>query len=398
MRDEIETMQDAATQLMQVLTLVDELRKDAAAEGIPLTLTVGGGLIRLELELPVIPGVQPHPARQEPGVTVRGPQGVPWMMMPVSEPSWADLRKAEAEAEAAERDADDLPRMTLEQAQACHDRMVVEAIAQANAELAGTGIRIEPEIDVAIRLGGGNFPPKPEAEPAERPRLTLDVALPADVEASGGHPDTRFQEASGAGAGSPVPAPERSGQTDPEPAPLKAGPWSGDELRELERLLGAGKTVMEIAAALNRSPQGVGAQVGRLKGRATRPADVPPAPETEPEPTPAPEVPAFLVSQSVQPKPVRAADRRAAVPESTAWNRHIVRTRLDGLGNVAPWTPEADLALVEGLMRGDGMSGTSEKLGIARAECVARWNDLCPEKGIDQQKWLVEDCSPHPRG
>ena len=309
----IEAMRDAATQLLVALNLVDELRKDAAAEGIPLQIEVGGGMMRLSVDLPQIPhAIAPKPWWD--GVMV-GVGGVE------IEARNQALRRAEVAAELVEQGADGRPPT------------MAEVIARTKADVEADMVERER---AAAKMAGDI-----------RVLLDGDVALP-----------------------DPEPVPEVP--LDPcVAAPLKSGPWSDAEMQELKGLLAQGCEAWQIAASLHRSVQGVGAMIGRLN-RAGRPAEVAPvAPEPEPEPEPEP--------------------RPAPPPEAERFDVRALRTRLDQLGFPLPWTPAKDLKLAETIAAGDGVGNAAALLRIQRDKCLLRWNQLCPEKGIDQQTMLLDE-------
>jgi transposase len=51
-------------------------------------------------------------------------------------------------------------------------------------------------------------------------------------------------------------------------------PWTADELKTLDELVGAGKTAPEIATALQRTPTSIYSQLQRLDIKGTKPPAV----------------------------------------------------------------------------------------------------------------------------
>ena len=71
-------------------------------------------------------------------------------------------------------------------------------------------------------------------------------------------------------------------------------------------------------------------------------------------------------------------------PGVPGWRREI-EDRLNRLGNPAPFTPQADLALVEGLAKGHKLGRIATDLGIDFYALSPRFRQLVPEPGIVAQ-------------
>lgn len=138
---------------------------------------------------------------------------------------------------------------------------------------------------------------------------------------------------------------------DPLPAPpaeppraLKTGPWLPGEIDELKRLLDQGMTAKEIGEALDRSPQGVGALIGRIRRQEAAPEPVAPVP-CEPQ-----------------------------------------------AGDPSGWTLQEDLALVEGLAKGLNLFEIGPTLpGRTVEDARLRFDALLPKKSISAQQKLLHD-------
>ena len=113
-----------------------------------------------------------------------------------------------------------------------------------------------------------------------------------------------------------------------------------------------------------------------------------PAPSAPVVPGPGP----VKVVETVQPPPPPAAAGIEAVvppappfdPGVPVWQREI-QDRLDRLGNPAPFTPQVDLALLEGLAKGHKLNWISADLGIDFLDLKRRFTLLVPEPGIAAQ-------------
>lgn len=111
--------------------------------------------------------------------------------------------------------------------------------------------------------------------------------------------------------------------------------------------------------------------------RSARPADAPPRAPTAAEAVAAPQPVGAVVEAVVPPAP-------PFDPVVPVWRREI-EDRLNRLGNAAPFTPQVDLALLEGLAKGHKLGWISSDLGIDFEPLKARFVRLVPEPGIVAQ-------------
>jgi hypothetical protein len=111
--------------------------------------------------------------------------------------------------------------------------------------------------------------------------------------------------------------------------------------------------------------------------RSARPADAPPRAPTAAEAVAAPQPVRAVVEAVVPPAP-------PFDPVVPVWRREI-EDRLNRLGNAAPFTPQVDLALLEGLAKGHKLGWISSDLGIDFEPLKARFVRLVPEPGIVAQ-------------
>lgn len=236
----------------------------------------------------------------------------------------------------------------------------------------------------------------PPAAPAED-----DAApQPAPVTQSRAKPQPTIEErgegpaSGGAGVGQPGADPAReagsvskaaeAGERRPaaaggSPAPDSvSGPWSEAEIARAREIIGRGGTNREVAETLGRHMNNVASRCSSFRQELKRAARKP-AGEGSARPAPAPAAPR-------SPAPGGSS---AAHVIAMAGSERQVRQRLELLGHPAPWTPQTDLALVEGLVRGDGLSATAERIGVARDVARDRWNQLCPEVTIANQQVVL---------
>jgi hypothetical protein len=111
--------------------------------------------------------------------------------------------------------------------------------------------------------------------------------------------------------------------------------------------------------------------------RSARPADAPPRAPMAAEAVAAPQPVRAVVEAVVPPAP-------PVDPGVPVWRREI-EDRLNRLGNAAPFTPQVDLALLEGLAKGHKLNWISADLGIDFVDLKRRFALLVPEPGIAAQ-------------
>ena len=101
--------------------------------------------------------------------------------------------------------------------------------------------------------------------------------------------------------------------------------------------------------------------------------------------------PAALPQPAPPPVPVETAfvpsEGRVAPPR---WLREI-QDRLDTLGNAAPFTPAADLALCEALARGERGADVAAGLGVPLNVLRQRHIALLPDLGLVAQERLLAE-------
>ena len=206
-----------------------------------------------------------------------------------------------------------------------------------------------------------------------------------------------------------------------EDVPYKTGEWSDEEMSELRRLNDAGKTIAEISDALHRRGPGISAKLRAMKRQEEAVSE---ATDKGPEVS---DVSGDRKGfSSSQPDPVVAGnvgvEVKASAPAETAvasfetavtsflraplmipyseaklardytqaeWINHVMAVRRVSSGG--PWSQEADIALVEALAAGDGISGALERLGeeFDRSMVISRWKTLCPQVTLKNQERLL---------
>ncbi|TDE34144.1 hypothetical protein [Antarcticimicrobium sediminis] len=179
------------------------------------------------------------------------------------------------------------------------------------------------------------------------------------------------------------PVPEKT--QDPKPAPKPAAvqppatlPWTDRDRERVLDMLARGRGRDEIAQELGRDHKQIANLAFRKKGeiKARRAAIQGRAP------APAP------VAQEVMP----AADA-ASVPDrgdvAVSGAERAIWDHLETLPKGA-WTPARDLALAEGLARGDGTPGVAEVLEVGREDVITRWCYINTARGdLDHQAALL---------
>ncbi|MBU2867033.1 hypothetical protein [Pacificibacter marinus] len=197
-------------------------------------------------------------------------------------------------------------------------------------------------------------------------------------------------------------------QTVPEPKPqLKTGDWTDAEMQRLHDLDKQGLETSDIAVRLGRSAQSVGVKRHWLKKNAPTPKPASPKPATSiQDVTPVPTAPSA-------PKDGRSGS--VGVPSSRSDRSTVPATKLGSRSGGLPrdfssaeieahvrfvhaeadpfWDLEADLILVNALIRGDGAQGAVAELSDrdnapTRGAVVVRWQTLCPQVTIANQSHL----------
>jgi len=135
---------------------------------------------------------------------------------------------------------------------------------------------------------------------------------------------------------------------------------------------GLAATTARSTALRNR----IMARAGEFRPLA-RPADAPPPAPKAAEAVAAPQPVGAVVEAVVPPGP-------PFDPGVPVWWREI-EDRLTRLGNAAPFTPQVDLALLEGLAKGHKLGWISSDLGIDFEALKTRFARLVPEPGIVAQ-------------
>lgn len=193
-------------------------------------------------------------------------------------------------------------------------------VAQVTAMMSG-GAKLVVEIDFSDALAGaGSAVPMVVARPAEKGEQMAHIHQKPKV--------------------APCPMPKKEPETS-----YPTGKWSSQELSALRAMVENDQTVEAISKRLKRSPSAV-----KLKASEIALSDAEEAARPEPKPRP---------------------EQAAGSPSDLQWDAH-----LEAVGNDAPWTAQADLALVESLMRGDGVTFVADKMKIDLSHARDRWKAL----------------------
>ncbi|MBL3569899.1 hypothetical protein JMJ94_10370 [Rhodovulum visakhapatnamense] len=208
--------------------------------------------------------------------------------------------------------------------------------------------------------------------------------------------------------------------------PAKAGsPWSEAEEAEALAMRARGCTVRQVARHLGRPMAATSAKFGQMRkrGRSAPNPDPDTAPPTAAKlsqvaahlsleernrrmesavanlearrrksraPSPKPEpAPAAAPAAVAPPPPATSSQDSGTVPPPPCSAREV-EAHLNAVGYLAPWTPQADLALVLALVRGDGLSAAATAAGVDRDAAKQRWHVLCPPPvTLDRQQALL---------
>lgn len=208
--------------------------------------------------------------------------------------------------------------------------------------------------------------------------------------------DFEVEEAAPVDPPAPKPKPKPKPETAKAAKTYITGPFSKAETDEIVERAARGEPARKIGTALTRHIGSINMAIKRLRprieaaqraiadpgagaGRAeTGAAEAPRKTAPPPAPAPAPDVPKDI-------------DGAMSAAERAIW------AHLDALPQ-GTWTAERDLALAEGLARGDGAPGAAEALGVGREDVIARWSALNTRRGdLDNQaallrvlRWRVE--------
>lgn len=193
----------------------------------------------------------------------------------------------------------------------------------------------------------------------------------------------------------PKPAPVRRAAPETDRDALRTGPFSEEEKQVIVARVAAGAAPGAIAADLRRTVGAVNVMTRQLldrivqakaaqdpgaepdPGRAEAGAEPADAPPPDPQGAPSPD----LVNYA------KASDDD--MPEGLSVAERAIWRHLSGLP-ASFWTPKRDLALAEGLARGDGAARVCEALGVDRADLRARWAQLNTRWGdLDHQQALL---------
>jgi hypothetical protein len=182
----------------------------------------------------------------------------------------------------------------------------------------------------------------------------------------------------------------------------KSAPWSrlftpGEDSRMLQ-MADEGATYAEIGAALGRSEASISVRLVRVR-KGQRPKSVakvtltPPvraevvvSPDLERRPA----EPAPVLSIDGPNVPATIVEAPPFEPPSAGRAALELDARLDALGNKGKWSDIADdLALVEGLTKGEKLAQIAIDLGIDAAVCKFRFAQLVPVPGIKEQADVI---------
>lgn len=156
-------------------------------------------------------------------------------------------------------------------------------------------------------------------------------------------------------------APAAGANTTRAPAAPKTGSWTAQEDARLLQLKRDGKTNSQVADLLGRTARAIDNRLSRLRKSKAAPAAAP-----------------------------DAAPIAAAPPQGwKAKAQRLACLRLEVLGWSGGWTPHLDLALIEGLTRGDKLRDVAEAIGMGREDARVRFAALVPEPSMEAQAAMI---------
>jgi hypothetical protein len=232
-------------------------------------------------------------------------------------------------------------------------------------------------IAAGIALKAGGILPVFDMMPGGAVTILTDAPVPGLHDAAGvaTAPAARVWGAGGAVAAPDPVVPARAAAVPPAEGRV-TGPFSEDEKARIAAMQGT-QTVQQMAAVLDRRVQAVALYLNWQKHSKEKVQEkLPPVPAA-----PVPEPVGAVVEAPVPPAPPFG-------PGVPVWRREI-EGRLDRLGNAAPFTPQVDLALLEGLAKGHKLGWISSDLGIDFEALKARFAGLVPEPGIVAQERVL---------
>lgn len=167
---------------------------------------------------------------------------------------------------------------------------------------------------------------------------------------------------------------EMIAEPEAEAAPVerRAGPIDDHERQIILDMTADGKPAKEIAAALNRSPMGFGMTVKRVLA-AVEEAEAGGDEEAAEDDDEGSE----------------GAQFKYCPPHGSPSAVFDLHQALNDVGYPAPWSPRADLRLVNILTGGGTIHDVAGALNVSPGEVKARWNVLLPVRGLDEQKRLM---------
>lgn len=169
-------------------------------------------------------------------------------------------------------------------------------------------------------------------------------------------------------------------------------PWTIEEDALVMELSNRGFTASGIGERIWRTTKAVEKRRARLRKEAMtakpgddeNPQDQPQPQENKADEAGLPVAEAQPEAASIQVEKINTGPAQAVAPatgldltDQPAWFREI-NAHLNALGNKSPWTPGADVALVESLMRGAPAEVISDELGVDIAAFRARFVALTP--------------------
>lgn len=230
---------------------------------------------------------------------------------------------------------------------------VLELFNAAIAGMKAEGLAPDFEVDGGVAMLSVEIEEREPERPA--PRAAAQAATAVTAPPKPDAPAAEEERPSDVAKAEPAvttPAPEAERVT---------GPFTPAEDETIKKLAAAGKTTGEIAAALNRASQGVGARVRMLSAQESAPKRAPRPVQTT--------------------RPARSLRPEDDVSNGMGAGERHARRLVRAAGYPKPWTAEKDLALFEAICAGRKLPYAAEAAKVTTEMAKQRWNALFPASG-----------------
>lgn len=192
-----------------------------------------------------------------------------------------------------------------------------------------------------------------------------------------------------------APTPDAAPEADPEVADDAVQPeyvsgfYTPEDLEKMRRMMAAGNTYKEIAAALKRKPNAVSVKMaGMRKNKASGKRDISPkrrgsfkralvpGKDRAAKAVALTEPVAAGVPDAATVTPPDKDILRSGVAGDRPYAERAIIAHLNSVGYGGDWSAQADFDLVEGLCKGESVSVVADSLGVESGAAAKRWRSL----------------------